>query len=164
MTTEIKRDLAADLAICEAATVGPWTHSRWAYGYVMTEDERCETVASVVEYNADGSVYKELGGENWQSNRTFIAEAREGWPEAIRRAIDAESRLNAAEAEVEQLRSELMTVFQRAKNDVRRREGGMSVGTATFADYPFARRLIRDLTPILFPEVTASDTQENNGR
>lgn len=48
-----------------------------------------------------------------------------------------------------------MAVFQRAKNDVARREGGQCYGTVTFADYPFAKRLVRDLQPILFPEVEA---------
>lgn len=92
----MKRDLHADLALCEAATNGPWTHSRFAAGYVMTDDDKCTIVASVVEYNEDGSIHKKFAGEECLANRTLIAESREGWPEAIRRAI-------AAEAEVERL-------------------------------------------------------------
>lgn len=56
-------------------------------------------------------------------------------------------------AENERLRSVIMGVYQRARNDVARREGGQCVGTVTFADYPFAKRLVREMESILFPEV-----------
>ena len=144
MTTENKRDLASDLAICEAATAGPAQYMRSVhseYDYEICRPDFFDTIIASAITEKDAK---------------FIAESFEGWPEAIRRAM-------AAEAEVARLRSELMIVFQRANNDVRKRDGGMSVGTNTFADYPFARRLVRDLEPILFPEVSADATQENNG-
>lgn len=69
MTTAPKnqaRDLEADLAICEAATSGPW--------------------------------------EN-EANIRFAAEAREGWPYAIRRAL-------AAEEEIDRLRNEISMLYE----------------------------------------------------
>lgn len=96
MTTETKRDLHADLAICNAATPGPWSTSSLTEGYVIAGEDKFTTVATVIEYNDDGSEYLRLGYHDYQDNRTFIAEAREGWPEAIRRAL-------VAEAEVERL-------------------------------------------------------------
>ena len=57
-----------------------------------------------------------------------------------------------------------MAVFQRARNDVARREGGQCVGTATFADYTFAKRLVRDLQPTLFPEVNADGSTQESGQ
>lgn len=86
MTTEIKRDLAADLAICEAAISGPWhsmpsVHSEYPYE-VCRSDFLDTIVASAIT----------------EDDARFIAAAREGWPHAIRRAI-------AGEAELERLRT-----------------------------------------------------------
>lgn len=72
MTTNIKRDLHADLAICEAATAGPWETSGCGSWSVETR------ISGIT-----GEVYED-------ADATLIAEAREGWPEAIRRAIEAE--------------------------------------------------------------------------
>lgn len=149
MTTENKRsdrrELAADLALCESATVGPWlvdgnvaNQIRQPYG---SKRRRINTPP-----DADGI-----------KDALFIARAREGWPEAIRRAM-------AAEAEVERLRDHLTDIYQKAKNDCARWDGGQCVGTLVFQDRVFARRLVRDLIPLLFPEgADADDTQENNG-
>ena len=43
----------------------------------------------------------------WNNDKQFIAEAREGWPHAIRRAIAAEKRVAELEAENERLREQL---------------------------------------------------------
>lgn len=139
-TTETRRDLHADLALIEE--VGAHQPGVW---FVMhgTDVERewppgsCELDS--VAYSAGSPSVAE-----------FIAEARTGWPIAIERAI-------SAEAENEMLRSTIMTVFQRARNDVNRREGGVCFGTTTFHDYPFAKRLVRDFEPIIFPEVVANE-------
>ncbi|MCR8843139.1 hypothetical protein NQ117_05555 [Paenibacillus sp. SC116] len=83
-TTEKKRDLHADLAICDAATSGPWNIADTTDGfYVLDADDY--VLAATLEHAVDA---------------TFIVEARQGWPEAIRRAI-------VAEAEVERLQCEL---------------------------------------------------------
>ncbi|RCX22890.1 hypothetical protein DFP94_101479 [Fontibacillus phaseoli] len=85
MTTEITRDLAEDLAICEAAISGPWhlmpsVHSEYQYE-VCRSDFLDTIVASAIT----------------EDDARFIAEAREGWPHAIRRAVEAESALSAEE-------------------------------------------------------------------
>lgn len=47
---EIKEALAA-------ATPGPWVHSALVSGYIVTDYEPYNSVASVVEFNEDGSVH-----------------------------------------------------------------------------------------------------------
>jgi hypothetical protein len=74
------RDLEADLTICEAATPGPWIFN--GNEIVASNDKR-----------------KGIAGALADEDCQFIAEAREGWSYAIRRAL-------AAEAEVKRLREE----------------------------------------------------------
>jgi hypothetical protein len=76
--SEIKRDLRADLAICNAATPGPWIDNG---NEIVTESNRFVGIAGALT----------------DEDNQFIAEARTGWPHAIERAL-------AAEAEVERLR------------------------------------------------------------
>lgn len=83
MTTKTKRDLHADLAICEAATPGTWLlhDAGLGKGHVYT------SVAGVLEPTV------------WESqiaDAAFIAEARVGWPHAIERVLTAEAELPAA--------------------------------------------------------------------
>lgn len=196
MTTDNKRDLAADLAICEAATAGPWEVAPDVCGPEGMAVYETEDYGCICEV---GDPYAR-GNNRPAENMRMIAEAREGWPEAIRRAMAAEKAaqefaeiINDKQAEVirlrkdklrlhdvydaqyarateywgevELLREQLMHLYQKAKNDVARWDGGQCVGTTVFQDRAFTRRLVRDLTPILFPEgADASDSQENNGR
>ncbi|MBG9735808.1 hypothetical protein [Paenibacillus alvei] len=90
MATNNKRDLHADLAICDAATPGPWR----IYGGKLGE-----TNVYYPPYENHNEVVSDIDFDR-PHDATFIAESREGWPEAIRRAI-------AAEAEVERLRKEI---------------------------------------------------------
>ncbi|MCY9760364.1 hypothetical protein M5X06_12625 [Paenibacillus alvei] len=78
------RDLHADLAICDKATPGRWH----VYDTKLGRGHTYGSVDGVLVMIAEGSL---------TADATFIAESRQGWPEAIRRAI-------AAEAEVERLR------------------------------------------------------------
>ena len=74
------RNLQADLAICEAATPGPWKVDKSLIeidGYTL-----------FISYCAT------------PRDLRFAVEAREGWPHAIRRAL-------AAEAEIDRLRNEI---------------------------------------------------------
>lgn len=80
--TESKRDLTADLTICNAATDGPWSVYIDGYSGMGGWTEDCNIAPDIAR-----DVYE--GGD-----ATFIAEARTGWPHAIERAM-------AAEAEVE---------------------------------------------------------------
>lgn len=81
-TQDKTRDLHADLALCDAATPGYWKVGRQSPNGLQNVGTKQGLMISQTF---------ELG------DATFIAEARQGWPEAIRRAI-------AAEAEVERLR------------------------------------------------------------
>ena len=83
---EKARDLEADLAICEAATPGPWEIWRCGCGHPACNQYFINVTRS------DGRLDPQ--------DAKFIAEAREGWPYAIRRALEAE-------AEVDRLRNEL---------------------------------------------------------
>lgn len=67
MTTENKRDFAADRAICDAATSGPW-NIRISYYGGMRYDVR--------------SARFDLRLHN-EPDARFIAEARNGWPAAL---------------------------------------------------------------------------------
>lgn len=58
-----------------AATPGPWTHSRWAPGYVVTDDDKFDVVASVVEYRENGTIESKFCGDKSLANREFIANA-----------------------------------------------------------------------------------------
>lgn len=77
MTTNM-RDLHADLAICEDASAGEWTIADTTDGYYILDASDWVVGATI---------------ENVHDAR-FIAESRQGWPEAIRRAIAAEASLD----------------------------------------------------------------------
>ncbi|WP_149093365.1 hypothetical protein [Paenibacillus terrae] len=70
------RDLNADLTLCEAATSGNWLVADGSY---VLDGESWETGGAFV-----AECEREVDAE-------FIAKAREGWPEAIKRAIKAEA-------------------------------------------------------------------------
>jgi hypothetical protein len=124
MTTETKRDLTADLSICDAACRGPWVVD--------------ENVASQIRQpNVSNRRRITLPPDaNGFADATFIAAARTGWPEAIRRAL-------AAEAENARMRDTLTTILSHAWNDVNMREGGVSVGMPKFSGTMIARDYIR---------------------
>jgi len=104
------RNLQKDLETCQRATPEPWEIHRNDVG-----DEYACIVPTEI-YDSDGfPVVSYEGGLapdcNWkaetiEANATFIAEAREGWPEAIKRAIEAEE-------EVATLKQELITTRSR---------------------------------------------------
>ena len=80
-------DLQKDLLICEKATLGPWMAVDW---FVYTDDAGIQIADC--DFGSDGN-------PDGDENSAFIVAAREGWPEAINRAI-------AAEAEVERLQAQ----------------------------------------------------------
>lgn len=81
MTTEIKRDLHADLAICNAAQSGPWKISGGKFGEMNIYAGELRIVSDI-DYDMEAEA-------------TFITEARTGWPIAIERAISAEEQVGA---------------------------------------------------------------------
>ncbi|MBR8661184.1 hypothetical protein [Brevibacillus sp. NL20B1] len=86
--SETKRDLHSDLAICNAATPGPWAAEK---GYEQSER------GNYVYSQAEGSVVcAEQDGTDCvltDADARFIAEARTGWPHAIERALAAEKEV-----------------------------------------------------------------------
>ncbi|MBG9774270.1 hypothetical protein [Brevibacillus laterosporus] len=94
----MKRNLREDLEICNAATEGPWgaSHDEWPVNANLRHwvSTHWDGLACAVSYE----------------DARFIAEARDGWPHAIRRAVDAERkvaqmerRLRAVESTVERM-------------------------------------------------------------
>jgi len=83
------RDLEVDLAICEAATPGPY-EQRDLY---VTAKMGANEVAISICYAP--------------SVAQFIAEAREGWPYAIRRALEAEAEVDRLRDEIRMLQEQL---------------------------------------------------------
>jgi hypothetical protein len=121
------RDLEKDLAICEAATPGPWEVEQtkgvvrtaitdaldpniWPLYIVMPSPPfvlgKCGAAIAVDHFRG--------GIREAEAVARFIAEARTGWSYAIRRALAAEAELlrvnvtnSVLEAEVDRLRNEL---------------------------------------------------------
>ena len=70
-----KRDLKADLELCNKATPGPWEFERpWEFGPIYA-----------------GAIADALDEEKDRANRELLNNFREGWPHAIERAIEAEA-------------------------------------------------------------------------
>ena len=77
------RDLEADLAICEAATPGPWD-ADLLYG-----------------------LFHAAFGQALRADCEFAAEARQGWAYAIRRALDAETEVDKLRNELNILQQQV---------------------------------------------------------
>ena len=71
-----KRDLLADLKVCDRATPGPW---------------RCEWNPDCSEIYAPGVDKPIILVGHDPHDADFIVQAREGWPHAIERALKAEA-------------------------------------------------------------------------
>lgn len=87
------RDLEADLAVCEAATPGPYNIRPCGCGHPA-----CDQVFISIT-KADGRLTPE--------DARFIAEAHEGWPYAIRRALEAEAEIDRLRDEIRMLQEQL---------------------------------------------------------
>lgn len=92
------RDLEKDLEICQTATPGPWVAWKYVPGnWTVSHTDPPNSVDICLMYHND----------NAKNNADFIAEAREGWPEAIQRAMAAEARVEELEEEIEALKWQL---------------------------------------------------------
>jgi len=93
------RDLKADLEICNKATRGPWVYDKNDVDIWSQPDPW--RVCSVGLY----------------ADMVFIAQAREGWPHAIGRAIKAEAEVELikTEDEVARLKYELYAIEKNIK-------------------------------------------------
>ena len=82
-----KRDLKADLELCNKATPGPWVICDWdtdVCGGIITPDTQ-EVVIEAEDWGMPVKVKRE--------DADFIVQAREGWPHAIERALELEEEL-----------------------------------------------------------------------
>jgi hypothetical protein len=71
------RDLKADLELCNKATQGPWKHDEWNLD-----------CSEVYAPEVDNPIIL-VGHDPYDAD--FIVQAREGWPHAIERALEAEA-------------------------------------------------------------------------
>lgn len=85
------RDLQDDMAICDAASPGPWV-AWWVNGQpTIASGNAFGNVVNLPRVSVDrGECLK-------PEDSRFIAAAHEGWPAAIRRAVAAETRLAVSE-------------------------------------------------------------------
>lgn len=94
-----KRDLKADLELCNKATPGPWKVSTSGNVYPVDGDYKFAICCGTELVDAK-----------------FIAQAREGWPYAIRRALEAEIALVALQmafTDAKALNREMLKVLER---------------------------------------------------
>lgn|GEM_PF-2399139 len=96
------RDLKADQEICKKATPGPWERDT---DYIISPDKAITILCD---------------HPTWERDAAFIAAAREGWPEAIERAIVAESLIENAGKELR----EWMKEVKRLEEEVKMAMGG----------------------------------------
>jgi hypothetical protein len=129
-------DLAADLALCEAAPSGPW---EWKQVYEISARGRpgfavhwaiespesaardsvaCSHTVLFADYprDVDGRPLSEV------PSLKLMAAARAGWPAALRRALAAEAEREAAWRECATLRHDLTEVCREAAAAVARRD------------------------------------------
>ena len=83
------RDLQKDLELCNEATKGPW--------YVGAKENGPNRLIANVSYFGFGKIYTRGQDANPGADIMFIAAAREGWPEAIKRAMKAEAQVKELE-------------------------------------------------------------------
>lgn len=101
----VVRDLEADLAICEAATPGPWKQFICPVSDAMKDHPYHHGVSST-RSTLVMAVTGPYGDTQSAQDAAFIAAAREGWPYTIRRALEAEDV-------IDRLRNELQMCHER---------------------------------------------------
>jgi len=96
------RDLKADLGICDKATPGPWGIEYRGSGkppfYYLW---RCDKDGIL------GGLMNMLANIYYDGDAQFIAAAREGWPEAIERALRAEAQVAKIQGIVDNIKENL---------------------------------------------------------
>lgn len=93
-----KRDLLKDLELCNKATPGPWSPCLGS-GNILCTGVMSEAVKEkhlIADFLPDYFFTEGFADaiEDHRPNMNFVAEAREGWPYAIKRAMKAEDLLN----------------------------------------------------------------------
>lgn len=111
-----KRDLMRDLRLCDDATPGSWKVHEYTNddGYISRIEIRSKQYI--------------ITAMDWMNPRVadaiFIAEARNGWPHAIYRAMAAETRVEELEREVRRLKQELAEYKQVSQWALKKVYGG----------------------------------------
>ncbi|AYK07724.1 hypothetical protein [Brevibacillus laterosporus] len=82
----MERNLREDLEICYAATKGHWSWCGDKFGDLVVYSPKLRG------FHNNGGEIAELDYGS-QEDARFIAEARDGWPHAIERALDAEMKI-----------------------------------------------------------------------
>lgn len=119
------RDLQKDLEICQSATPGPWEirgdapysvdgkvifHGRGNKNRTIARFPYGNIIGKPKGWGKKDKAYQQL-----LVNIEFIAEAREGWPKAIKRATDAEEENTKLKTELKSTRSRLVDVVKALK-------------------------------------------------
>lgn len=89
------RNLKKDLELCNKATKGPW--------YTGGIDGVPNRLIATTSFFGGGKVYTRGQDANPGVDAEFIAEARTGWPEAIKRSIEAEAKILELENRIDVL-------------------------------------------------------------
>ena len=97
-----KRDLKADLELCNKATPGPWEICLGSGVNLCTTVITADGKYMICDCLPDWFLDEGAAPENHVPNLQFIAEAREGWPHAIERAMRAESLVREMIKKLEQ--------------------------------------------------------------
>lgn len=84
VSTQVQvRDFEADRATVDAATAGPW---EWVPGKREYQDNgsiQSVTEGDVCDFGNYARYYPTAGNEPYETDITFITEARTGWPAAL---------------------------------------------------------------------------------
>lgn len=98
------RDLRADLEICNKATPGPWYREKTGAEFNGFSLECLIGTTSL--YTTGNNIFAQpQRGSFPAADANFIAAAREGWPEAIERAIKAEAEVVRLRAGLERFKT-----------------------------------------------------------
>lgn len=165
------RDLNEDLALCEAVTEvfydegGGYTASGGLYEKETEFFEQAphgwpEAIRRAIAAEAESAsllrdVTMEAYGpicENCGGHRSVppINEWGEGPDCPVCYGVGTLTR-DVLYRKIDDLQTMLMDVYQKARNDVARWDGVQCMGLPVFQDRVYARRLVRDLQPLLFP-------------
>ncbi len=92
-----KRDLKADLELCDKTTSEVWDNF---------SDASCEYGVYVAGYDSEYSINPQelVATCEKVENANFIAQAREGWPHAIERALKAEALVRESVVVLERMK------------------------------------------------------------
>lgn len=105
---DMARNLAADLQLCDGATEGPWSFNGYSLVASVPRMREAEAAMDALPEDAPDEAYSgirehavckvpcvagDTSTEQGRKDAEMIAEARQGWPAAIRQALAAKALL-----------------------------------------------------------------------